>query len=447
MAMQDRATPAPAPAPGTPRMAGLRRSLREHWADPLYRNSYYLMANTLTVTGAGFVFNALATRLAGAEQYGQATAILSALTLLSLLARLGFDVSLLRDLPRTDADRARRLVNTTFTVSSLAALTGALLFPLVVPHTPLWSESLRPLESPWFALAFAGLVWLWTLGTLIDTVLTARRRGDYVFQKNLLHSALKVAGLVALLPLLAASSRGTGIVVAWVGSMLVAAGAAFAWWLPRTKTASPRPGFHMGTLRGILSSSLANYAVSVINILPASLGTLIVAHRFGAVENGHFYVLWAFGSVSISAPSMIGQSSLVEMAHRGTTKVVHAGRAVAGSAAVGIGLLLVGVVLLPLFGTADAFYAQGGAPGRTLLLLPFALACVPATWFSIRMAAMRAREKHVPLVVTVAVLAGLFLGALWLVPTDVGVAASGWFWLGAVLVSTGVSWGLTWGLV
>src|SRR6266550_426274 len=95
-------------------------ALREHWQDPLYRNSYLLMANTLVITGSGFVFWLIAARLAAPDQVGLATSVVSAMLLVSLLARLGFDVALLRQLPRMSGGEAHRLINSTLTVSGIA---------------------------------------------------------------------------------------------------------------------------------------------------------------------------------------------------------------------------------------------------------------------------------------------------------------------------------------
>lgn len=425
----DRAVP---PAAGPPEATAASRtqrvkgSLAAHWRDPLYRNSYYLMANTLVITGSGFVFWLLAARLAPPEQIGLATAVVSAMTLVSLIARLGFDVSLMRHLPTMQGAAAHKLINSTFTISGFAAVLGAVIF---AAGTGWWSPALSLLkENHAYAAGFAALTLVWTLGTLMDTLFVARRRGDYVLWKNVLHSVLKVAILVALVGLLGAP----GIVLSWGITMAVAVAVAGLLWLPKTeKGFGVRPGVDLPTIKAILAGSFANYAASLILVLPQSLGSLIVLHRFGTAAAGYFYVLWMFGSVALVAPQAFGQTYLVEMAS-GRMQKLRVGRGLLISAATGLGLLVAATVLLPLFGP---WYRDHGFAA----VVPFGLAAVPGFFNSTMMASLRSAGHHARLVFATLGLMGAFLVPLWLVRSTEVV---GWLWLASLTVGATLAWSL-----
>ena len=73
--------------------------LRQHLGNPLYRNSLYLISNSTILALTGFVFWTLAARLYPVDSVGLASAAISAMGVLSLLATLGLDYALLRFLP------------------------------------------------------------------------------------------------------------------------------------------------------------------------------------------------------------------------------------------------------------------------------------------------------------------------------------------------------------
>ena len=63
-----------------------REQLKSHLRDPLFRNSYFLMANRITGAGAGFVFWLIAARCYTSHEVGMANAIISAMSLLALFS-------------------------------------------------------------------------------------------------------------------------------------------------------------------------------------------------------------------------------------------------------------------------------------------------------------------------------------------------------------------------
>ena len=104
---------------------------------PLFANAGYLTGVNLVAGLAGFLFWSLAARLYQPQEVGVASAIISAVVLLAGVASLGVGAGLIRFLP--EARRPRRLLNSAFTLTTLAAL---LVAGVYLAGLPLWSPSL-----------------------------------------------------------------------------------------------------------------------------------------------------------------------------------------------------------------------------------------------------------------------------------------------------------------
>ena len=73
-----------------------KEELKRHFKDPLFKNAYFLMFSSLTSAGSGFFFWLIAARFYSTADIGLASAIISAMGLISMLSLLGFDISLVR---------------------------------------------------------------------------------------------------------------------------------------------------------------------------------------------------------------------------------------------------------------------------------------------------------------------------------------------------------------
>ena len=92
-----------------------REELKKHLSDPLFKNAYFLMFSSLTSAGSGFFFWLIAARFYSTADIGLASAIISAMGLISMLSLLGFDISLVRFLP--EREDKQELINSCLTIS------------------------------------------------------------------------------------------------------------------------------------------------------------------------------------------------------------------------------------------------------------------------------------------------------------------------------------------
>jgi len=92
-----------------------RKELKKHLSDPLFKNAYFLMFSSLTSAGSGFFFWLIAARFYSTADIGLASAIISAMGLISMLSLLTFDISLVRFLP--EREDKKEPINSCLTIS------------------------------------------------------------------------------------------------------------------------------------------------------------------------------------------------------------------------------------------------------------------------------------------------------------------------------------------
>jgi O-antigen/teichoic acid export membrane protein len=110
--------------------------------DPLFKNSYYLMGNTILSAGSGLFFWTFAPRFNSPKELGLGSAMLAAMGLLCMLSLLGFDIGLIRYLPGEE-DKGG-MINSCFVMAGLAA---ALLSVVFLCGLHIWSPALLVLRE------------------------------------------------------------------------------------------------------------------------------------------------------------------------------------------------------------------------------------------------------------------------------------------------------------
>lgn len=182
--------------------------------DPLYRNSFFLMVDTIVTSGLGFFFWMVVARFYTEAEVGWAAAIIAVMDLLARLSRLGFNAALIRFLPK--AEKPVGMINSCLTLSGIVALSLA---TISVTSLHLWAPALGFVrKNVIFSIAFAFFVLLWTLSGMMNSVFTAKRRTDFVLLKNSILALLKIP-----LPiLLVLFFHAFGIVASWGIAIAVA---------------------------------------------------------------------------------------------------------------------------------------------------------------------------------------------------------------------------------
>lgn len=403
----------------------LGRALLEHWRDPLYRNSYYLMANTVTMTGLGFVFWLVVARVFPPADFGLASAIISAMTLLAMLAKLGLDVTMIRHLPaiKSPSD-ATHFTRTIFTYSGGAAVLLAAGFVIGIP---LWSPRIAFVHDQLpFAVAFVVLVLIWNQAQLLDSFFVARRSARWVFAKNAAYSLVKIPLPVVLLSLF--GLQAFGIFASW-GIAMGLAVVGILLLVGRRE----HSGFHIAPIfrprlvEGLRSYAGSNYLAGLAIASIPMLFPLLVVNLLGPEENAVFYVDWQIAGLLMMVPAALASPLLSEGAYRPEVHHASLWRAIKYALMLvipgAILLLLLDKFLLGFFGGE---YREEGV----FLLGQLALGSIPYVCTTLYLAGLRVtRELRELVLLSLGITAGAIgFGTMGLI--RYGLAGFGWGWIG-----------------
>ena len=364
----------------------LRSQIKQQIRDPLYRNSLFLMANTIVVAILGFFFWMVVARFYTEAEVGWGAAIISAIGLLALLSTLGFHVALIRFLPK--AEKPVEMINSCFTLSGMVALALAAIF---IAGVDLWSPALGFIkDNAIFILAFILFALVWTLSGMIDHIFIARRRADFVLSKNTIFALLKIP-----LPILfVLFFYAFGIVSSWGVAIGIALAISLFLFLPRVQNRyKPVPRINLGIIRDIWRYSAGNYFAGLLGAAPIFILPIMVVNVLGAEQNAYFYVAWMIANLLFIIPGAVSQSLFAEGSHFEAPLEVNVRRSYKFIFLLLIPaiilLLLLGKWLLLAFG---ATYSENGLMLLRILALSGIFIGINSVYGSILLVRRRIRE-------------------------------------------------------
>ena len=263
----------------------MRKRLAEAWNEPLYRNSLYLIFNSLIMALFGFVFWSIAAKQFSSEDVGLATAVISAVSLVANLSLLGFNVSILKF-------KDKSLNYTALLLCSLFALALSLFFVLFVN---IFSPNLSFLSSELFyVLGFVAFCILSVIYFILGSMLVAEERNGIVLIKDTLFSLVKVSLIFFI-------SGVFGLLISWyIGVLLASILSLFFVHMDK----------NIFDIRKVFRFSFYNYVSNVLGILPTVLLPLIIIHYLGASYAAYFYVVWMIANLLFIVPTAMTQNLL-----------------------------------------------------------------------------------------------------------------------------------------
>jgi O-antigen/teichoic acid export membrane protein len=342
-------------------------------ADPLVRNSFFLMATSALGAVAGFGFWIIVARLYPPVQVGKATSLLSVVALLSYFSQFGLATSLVRYLP-TAANRDEHVGTaiTTVTVTGVVIAAGfAVLIPVTNPELSFVASSIAVVAI------FAVLAMFAAQNLLINSVFVAMRDAKY----NLLLNGVLMSAAKLILPAVLVWAGAMGIFMSSTAASAVAT-AASIYAIHRYLGIRVRPTISLSVLRTTMRYSLGSYVSSCLNLAPLMVVPLYVLHHLGAVEAAAYFIAFQIANLiyavsyavgeALFAEGAYGQESLWQLAKRSGLLILAITAPVVG------GTVLASHVILSFFGHTYAADAQG-----TLVVLAVsAFAVAFNTWSS-----------------------------------------------------------------
>ena len=409
--------------------ARVLRAAVAHWAEPLHRQSYYLLASTGVAAATGLLFWILAARRTEPAVLGLAAGMIAAMGFLSYLTSFALPYTMLRYGGSTRP--VNGLVNSSVAVSAVTSLLAAAVFAVVAGATgSVLAPLLRdPLDVLLFGFAGVGA----GTGLLLDNLLAARQRADLALLRNTAAGLLK---LLLLVPVGAGDPRGVYLAVTAPGVITAVIGYALLhrvipgyrpWDFTRTPLLREAARFSLRTFVGSLLSGAPQFALPLIAVVV-----------LGPRGNAFFYVAWSIAQAVYLVPTVISNVTLSRGASTPTRTLIRR--------SLRFSLLLVGPLALAvtaLAGPALLFYGTEYAGGAAAPLRLLGLAALPWAMVIIAQAQLRIEHRYRAL--------NLLTGFLCAVSLAAPVALGSWFgvvgmaggWLLSISVAAALAWWLT----
>jgi O-antigen/teichoic acid export membrane protein len=358
--------------------------VRQQLADPLARNGYSLIANTMATSGLGLIYWLLMARLYPAADVGKASALFVAMNFLAGLTALNFNGVLNRFIPQAGR-QTRTLIIRAYAVSVAASACITTAFVLT---TRWWGKSYAELGGLVPGLIFWGCVLAWALFTLQDSVLIGLRGAVWVLVENGIFGVVKIILIVVLVTRLPGPP---GIYASWMLPVIVAVplvnALIFGSLVPRHVR---QTGDRQISSRQIGRFLAGDYSGAIFLLAGSSLVPVVVAAHVAAQEVAYFYMAWLISLTVNTIGINMAMSLTVEGAFEAATLAAHCRQALRKMSLILVPSCALVVLLAPwglrLFGSA---YAVHG----TLLLQLLAVAALPSAVIELYLGALRAQGR------------------------------------------------------
>lgn len=340
--------------------------LRAHFAIPLFRNAYALIATTLITSILGVAYWALAARHYDAADVGRTSAVISALLLVAGIAQLNLVNVLPRFLPAAGV-LTRKLVTCAYAMSAMAACVVSTVFVVVARLTGLVSGGqVNWVVGAWFVVSAVA----WCIFTLQDSVLAGLRQAPWIPVENGLFSSVKILLLLAFASVSQRYGLFLSLTIPVVLSLIPVNLFLFRRAIPEVETRAQGVSA-LPEWRHFRRFVAADYSGGLFQIGWVTILPLIVVAKLGLAANAYFYVAWVVATAFDLVLSNIGVSFLVEGAHDGASVPRLARSAAKLTAALVLPAIVIVIVVAPI---ALEFLGPDYATEGTLLLRLLALA-------------------------------------------------------------------------
>ncbi|MCM3848873.1 oligosaccharide flippase family protein [Pseudonocardia sp. DR1-2] len=410
-------------------VAGRVRSVRREMGNPLYRNAYALMLNTVVNSGFGLLYWVFAARVFSTEDVGRGNAMVNLMMLISVLTSLNFGQALIRFLPTAGRD-SRSLVRLAYGISAAMAVVGsaAVMTYCHVAYAPGDPLHVSPGFAAWFVVSTAA----WSIFNLQDQVLTGLRSAMWVVLENGVYGVVKLGLLVVV----AFTSVSDGVFTSWsapVIALLVPFTLLISRRLLPRHTAETADRDDAGAPdRATLARYMGgDYLGQVFNQAMSSFLPVLVVMTISQAASA--YLLPA--QTVFLAMSMLSMAITSALVVEGSRNPAHAH--VFARAVLRRICLLVWPASLVIALAAPLllwFYGPQYVENSTTLLQLLMASMFPRVIVTMWMTKSRLANRTFPLAVQQLVHCAIVLGGIPLLAPMLGVDAVGWMWLAGELV-------------
>lgn len=270
--------------------------------EPLYKNSLYLMLTMISGTGSGFIFWLIAAKYYNPEDIGLAVATISAINLLSIFTRFGFEIGIIRYLPHENNKSS--MINSCISTIILFSILVGFIF---ICGLDVFSPKLLFLrDSMYLIFLFVIFTVSSSLFPLQNNIYVAFRNTKYSFYQSLICMSRILA-----LPILV-SIGFFGVYLAYGFGILTSV--IFGIFFINKVYPSYRlyPYVENSILNKMIHFSFGNYIAIILETLPNFLLPILIVNSLGAEINAYYYIAWSFSGILLMVPKATATSLFAE---------------------------------------------------------------------------------------------------------------------------------------
>lgn len=368
------------------------------------------MLSSLFSATFGFIFWMLAAKFYPKEDVGVATALISSLSLLIMLSRLGLDQSIIRFFPERDKSKV-------FVTSLIITTFFAILFGVIfILGVNIWSPQLNIIKK--YAIFYLLFLAASSITSLSGVSFVALRKAEYYFFQNLVVSSR----VIFLFPLTffgtlgIFSSFGISYILALLFSLLFLVKSGIKLSSSVDRKFLMNDAFHF---------SVGNYIVGLLITVPNRILPIMILNILKAEEVAYYYIVFAITSMLFIIPTAVSTSLFVEGSHGEALK-----KTTLKSIFAIFSLLAPAVIILYFFGgfvlrLIGKSYASNGLNLLRVMTLSSFFVAICRVYFSIK----RVQKDIKGLFFLSALIFTLLLGLSYIFMLKFGIVGVGYAWI------------------
>jgi len=386
--------------------------------DPLFKNSYFLMLSTITSSFLGFIFWMLIAQFYSTEDVGLATALISAMGLLTSLSMVGFNIGIIRFLPNSEDKHG--MINSCLTMVALVSIMLTMIF---IVGLNVWSPALIIIQKNWsFSLLFIVFTLIYALLRMLYNTFIAMRSAKFTFIQNTIWSTLKIPFSLLLVPL-----GAFWIFFSWGIAMCIALIFSIFLFIP---IILPMYHYRFTIKKRIVNDmfrfSFGNYVAGFFSSIPPIILPLLIINILGSEATAYFYIAWTITAGLLMISESVNKSLFAEGSFEVERLQINVVKAIKFLffliIPIIVGIFLFGNYLLLLFGEAYSVNAL-------MLLKILALSVIPATFNEVFVTIKRIKNEVKP-IIYIYMFIGIFtIGLSYMLMTKIGLMGVGIGWI------------------
>jgi O-antigen/teichoic acid export membrane protein len=389
--------------------------LAKAFSDPIFKNTITIIFTSLVSSCFGFIFWLLAAKLYDQNDVGIATVLISSISILIVLSRLGLDTTIIRYIPEEDKSN---IFNTSIIITTVFSILVGTIFIIGID---IWAPKLIFLKSYELYTIYILFLIANSLFSITNSSFIAMQKSTFYMLQNLI-----VGCRIFFLPFFLFLGI-FGIFGAYGISFIISA--LFVYFIMFKLGINAKFSLDFMFLRRSIGFSTGNYLINILALTPSLLLPIIIFNTLGAKESANYYIAFSVASLLFIIPNAASTSFLVECSHGKAMR-----KAIKKSLAISFMFLIPGIAIICITSNLLLGFINPAYILADNLLKVLALSGIFLAVFSIYISVLRVNKKNKELILLNIITFSLIIGLSYNFMNIFGLIGVGYAWLIAYVI-------------